>query len=107
MTVEQRIKLLDAGYTREEIESFSGDGADPAPGKVEGEKDPAPAEEKPSIPENDNPGETLESKVDALASFIKGYVAAQQREALNGTGYNGRSGLTAEVALAQGVFGNK
>ena len=107
MTIEQRIKFLDAGYSKEEIESFS----DPAPAPQQ-DPDPqpgAPAASQPGNPEAPDQGQqglTVEARLDALTAALQGLVAAQQAQNIKGTGYGGTQ-LTPEQALAQGVFGNK
>lgn len=55
MNVEQIIKLLDAGYTKEEIEKMNQPAADPAPAPEE--KQPEPAQPEPAKPEQAKPEE--------------------------------------------------
>ena len=45
MNVEQIIKLLDAGYTKEDIEKMNQPAQDPAPAPEEKQPEPAPAPE--------------------------------------------------------------
>ena len=46
MNVEQIIKLLDAGYTKEDIEKMNQPAQDPAPAPEEKQPEPAPAPEE-------------------------------------------------------------
>lgn len=91
MTLEQRIKLLDAGYTRAEIEI------------MEPLSDPAPEPSNPQAADA-NPPEVSNA---AILAAIQQLVTAQQAANLNGTGRGASTDLTPETALAMGVFGNK
>lgn len=102
MTLEQRIKLLDAGYTRAEIdimEPLSDPASEPAP-------EQAPAAPQPNNPQaaDANPPEVTNA---AILAAIQQLVTAQQAANLNGTGRGASTDLTPENALAMGVFGNK
>lgn len=53
MNVEQIIKLIDAGYTKEDIEKMNQPAADSAPAPEE--KQPEPAQPEPAQPEEKKP----------------------------------------------------
>ena len=83
MNIETIIKLLDAGYTKDEIKNMSSGSGDPEPGKTEPKKqDPEPekTEPKKQDPEKQEPEKTeknddmlklLVSKFEELTSAIQ------------------------------------
>ena len=83
MTITERLELIRAGYTKEEIAAFD------AP------EDPKPEDPKPDAGNNE--------VLAAIAALTK----AIQLQNLQKIGLDSPGTLTAEQALAQGVFGNK
>ena len=83
MTITERLELIRAGYTKEEIAQF--DAPEPKP------------EPKPE-PTNDN---------SAVLKAINDLTKAIQLQNMQKIGLDTPGGMTAEEALAAGVFGNK
>ena len=83
MTITERLELIRAGYTKEEIAAFD------AP------EDPKPEDPKPNAGNNE--------VLAAIAALTK----AIQMQNMQKIGLDSPGILTAEQALAQGVFGNK
>lgn len=88
MTIAERLELIRAGYTREEIVSF----------EAESETPPAPAQETPPAPANNN---------DAVLAAINNLTKAIQLSNLKAANVGADNTLTPEKALAIGVYGNK
>ena len=114
MTLAECIKLLDAGYTREEIDHFDDlypdpdpvSDPDPNPDPV---SDPDPNPDPVSDPDpNPNPvvGNDTSGQLAALTAMVQSLTAAVQANNIRASGYGGQK-LSAEEALAQGVYGNK
>ena len=83
MTITERLELIRAGYTKEEIAAFD-----------------APEEQKP---EEQKPETGNNEVLAAIAALTK----AIQMQNMQKIGLDSPGTLTAEQALAQGVFGNK
>ena len=94
MTIAERLELIRAGYTREEIATFE---ADPEQHK---DKDPDPEQHKDKDPEPDNGNAAV---LAAIANLTK----AIQMSNLKSANVGADTTLTPEKALAMGVFGNK
>ena len=92
MTITERLELIRAGYTKEEISSFE-TGAEP--------EQPKP-EEKPKEPEQPKP----EQDNNAVLKAINDLTKAIQLQNMQKIGLDTPGGMTAEEALAAGVFGN-
>ena len=88
MTITERLELIRAGYTREEIASF------------EPETPAAPEPETPPAPEPANNN-------DAVLAAINNLTKAIQLSNLKAANVGADNTLTPEKALAHGVFGNK
>ena len=86
MTITERLELIRAGYTKEEISAFE-KGAEP--------EQPKPEQPKP---EQDN---------NAVLKAINDLTKAIQLQNMQKIGLDTPGGMTAEEALAEGVFGNK
>lgn len=98
MTIEQRLTFINAGYTKDEIAAME---AVENPTPLEEPEQPKPAEPeqpKPAEPDNGN-----KAVLDAIAALT----AAIQLSNVQTTGVDSPGKLSAEDALAQGVFGNK
>ena len=91
MTITERLELIRAGYTRDEISAFE-TGAEP--------EQPKPEQSKPEQPkpEQDN---------SAVLKAINDLTKAIQLQNMQKIGLDTPGGVTAEEALAAGVFGNK
>jgi hypothetical protein len=98
MTITERLELIRAGYTKEEIAAFDA----PEEQKPEEQK---PEEQKPEEqkPEEQKP-ETGNNEVLAAIAALTKAIQAQNMQKI---GLDSPGTLTAEQALAQGVFGNK
>ena len=83
MTIIERLELIRAGYTKEEIAAF------------DSPEDPKPEDPKPDAGNNE--------VLAAIAALTK----AIQAQNMQKIGLDSPGKLTAEQALAQGVFGNK
>ena len=86
MTITERLELIRAGYTKDEISAFE-TGAGP--------EQPKPEQPKP---EQDN---------SAVLKAINDLTKAIQLQNMQKIGLDTPGGMTAEEALAAGVFGNK
>ena len=95
MTINERLELIRAGYTKADIEAFE-TGAEPEPKQPKPE--PEPEQPKPEPPAQDN---------SAVLKAINDLTKAIQLQNLQKIGLETPGGMTAEEALAQGVFGNK
>ena len=93
MTITERLELIRAGYTKEEIAAFDAP-EDPKP------EDPKPEDPKPEDPKPDAGNNEVLAAIAALTKAI-------QLQNLQKIGLDSPGTLTAEQALAQGVFGNK
>ena len=89
MTINERLELIRAGYTKSDIEAFE-TGAEP--------EQPKPEQPKPEQPVQDN---------SAVLKAINDLTKAIQMQNLQKIGLDTPGGMTAEEALAAGVFGNK
>lgn len=96
MTITERLELIRAGYTRDEISAFE-TGAEPEQPKPEQSKPEQPKPEQPK-PEQDN---------SAVLKAINDLTKAIQLQNMQKIGLDTPGGVTAEEALAAGVFGNK
>ena len=96
MTITERLELIRAGYTREEIASFEPE----TPAAPEPETPPAPEPETPPAPEPANNN-------DAVLAAINNLTKAIQLSNLKAANVGADNTLTPEKALAHGVFGNK
>ena len=96
MTITERLELIRAGYTKEEISAFE-KGAEPEQPKPEQPKPEQPKPEQPK-PEQDN---------NAVLKAINDLTKAIQLQNMQKIGLDTPGGMTAEEALAAGVFGNK
>ena len=104
MTIAERLELIRAGYTREEIATFEADpeqhkDKDPDPEQHK-DKDPDPEQHKDKDPEPDNGNAAV---LAAIANLTK----AIQMSNLKSANVGADTTLTPEKALAMGVFGNK
>ena len=104
MTINERLELIRAGYTKADIEAFE-TGAEPEPKQPKPEPEPKqpkpepePEQPKPEPPAQDN---------SAVLKAINDLTKAIQLQNLQKIGLETPGGMTAEEALAQGVFGNK
>ena len=108
MTISERLELIRAGYTREEIATFEADPEqhkDPDPEQhkdpdPEQHKDPDPEQHKDKDPDPDNGNAAV---LAAIANLTK----AIQMSNLKSANVGADTKLTPEKALAMGVFGNK
>lgn len=104
MDSEQIIKLLDAGYTKADIDKMeakpdhSEDGAGGNPAGTEGAGDPETKKEKEEIkkdPNSDEAIKTLTETVNALAETVK---------AMQAKNINGATGGKAETSTIEDVM---
>ena len=86
MTITERLELIRAGYTKEEIAAF-----DTPAQELQKQTDPEP-------PKQDN---------SEVLNAINNLTKAIQLSNMQQIGLNTPGGMTAEEALAEGVFGNK
>ena len=111
MTITERLELIRAGYTKEEINLFE-TGEEP-PEKKDQEppekKDPEPPKEKDpeQKPPKEKDPEQPAHDDSAVLKAINDLTKAIQLQNLQKIGLNSPGGTTAEEALAAGVFGNK
>ena len=103
MTITERLELIRAGYTKEEISAFE-TGVEPEQPKPE-EKPKEPEQPKPE----EKPKEPEQPKQDnsAVLKAINDLTKAIQLQNMQKIGLDTPGGMTAEEALAAGVFGNK
>ena len=71
MNIETIIKLLDAGYTKDEIMNMNSDFQDPEPEKKEPEKKEPEKQEPEKTEKNDDMLKLLVSKFEELTSAIQ------------------------------------
>ena len=71
MNIETIIKLLDAGYTKDEIKNMSSGSGDPEPEKKEPEKKEPEKQEPEKTEKNDDMLKLLVSKFEELTSAIQ------------------------------------
>ena len=91
MDLNNIIALVNAGYTKAEIEAMSAPAADPAPAPAAPAADPAPADPTPAPPEPkaDNaapvqqPAPAQPSEYDKLESLLKQFIGVAQSGNLN------------------------
>ena len=93
MTITERLELIRAGYTKEEIAAFDAP-EEPKP------EEPKPEEQKPEEPKPETGNNEVLAAIAALTKAI-------QAQNMQKIGLDSPGTLTAEQALAQGVFGNK
>jgi outer membrane biosynthesis protein TonB len=108
MTITERLELIRAGYTKEEIAAFDA----PEEQKPEEQKpeEQKPEEQKPEEqkPEEQKPEEQKpETGNNEVLAAIAALTKAIQAQNMQKIGLDSPGTLTAEQALAQGVFGNK
>ena len=103
MTITERLELIRAGYTKEEIAAF--DTPEEQKPKEQKPKEQKPEEQKPKEqkPEEQKPETGNNEVLAAIAALTK----AIQMQNMQKIGLDSPGTLTAEQALAQGVFGNK
>ena len=103
MTITERLELIRAGYTKEEIAAF--DAPEEQKPEEQKPKEQKPEEQKPEEqkPEEQKP-ETGNNEVLAAIAALTKAIQAQNMQKI---GLDSPGNLTAEQALAQGVFGNK
>ena len=114
MTIAERLELIRAGYTREEIATFESDPEqhkDPDPEQhndpdPEQHKDPDPEQHKDPDPEQHKDPDPDNGNAAVLAA-IANLTKAIQMSNLKSANVGADNKLTPEQALAQGVFGNK
>ena len=106
MTITERLELIRAGYTKEEISAFE-KGAEPEQPKPEQPKpeQPKPEQPKPEQPKPEQP--KPEQDNNAVLKAINDLTKAIQLQNMQKIGLDTPGGMTAEEALAAGVFGNK
>lgn len=101
MTISERLELIRAGYTKADIAAFE-DGVEPK------EKEQPKQEEKPKEKEQPKQEEKpKEQDNSAVLKAINDLTKAIQLQNMQKIGLETPGGMTAEEALAQGVFGNK
>lgn len=93
MTITERLELIRAGYTKEEIAAFDA----PEEQKPEEQK---PEEQKPDEQKPDAGNNEVLAAIAALTKAI-------QAQNMQKIGLDSPGTLTPEEALAKGVFGNK
>ena len=91
MTINERLELIRAGYTKADIEAFE-KGAEP--------EQPKPEQPKPIT-------DTDITQYQAIMKSINDLTKAIQLQNMQKIGLDTPGGMTAEEALAAGVFGNK
>ena len=109
MTINERLELIRAGYTKEEISAFE-TGAEPEQPKPEQPKPEQPKSEQPKSeqPKSEQPKpEQPTQDNSAVLKAINDLTKAIQLQNMQKIGLETPGGMTAEEALAQGVFGNK
>ena len=111
MDVATIIKLLDAGYTKEEIDGMNQPAADQEqenlPEPAEAAADPAPQEEKPAeskAPASD-PEVTTPDYIEALQKEIKALTAAIHRQNINSDDSSGRKTTQTDTEIIAKVIG--
>lgn len=110
MTITERLELIRAGYTKEEIAAFDTPAqepqkqADPEPPKQFNPEIPTQAD--PAKPTQANPEPPKQDNSEVLTA-INNLTKAIQLSNMQQIGLNTPGGMTAEEALAEGVFGNK
>lgn len=102
MTINERLELIRAGYTKADIEAFE-TGTEPEPPKPEPPKPEQPKPEpEPPKPEPEPPAQDNSAVLKAINDLTK----AIQLQNMQKIGLDTPGGMTAEEALAAGVFGN-
>lgn len=104
MTIAERLELIRAGYTREEISAFEAEPETPPAPAQEPETPPAPAQEPETPPA---PAQEPANNNDAVLAAINNLTKAIQMSNLKSANVGVDTTLTPEKALAMGVFGNK
>lgn len=111
MDVATIIKLLDAGYSKEEIDGMMLPANDPAPEDVpepeESAADPAPQEEKIAevkAPASD-PEITTPDYINALQKEIKALTAAIHQQNINSDDSSGRKTTQTDTDIIAKVIG--
>ena len=103
MTITERLELIRAGYTKEEIASFETGAVVPEEPKAEIKV------EEPIVVDPEKPTAADPEKKDdsAVLNAIHNLTKAIQAQNLQRISLDTPGGLSAEQARAQGVFGNK
>jgi hypothetical protein len=104
MTIAERLELIRAGYTREEIATFEAEPDTPPAPAQEPDTLPAPAQEPETPPA---PAQEPDTGNAAVLAAINNLTKAIQMSNLKSANVGADNKLTPEQALAQGVFGNK
>ena len=118
MTITERLELIRAGYTKEEIAAFDipvqepQKQTDPEPPKLfnpdnytRGDPDNS-TQADPAKPTQANPEQPKTDNSEVL-NAINNLTKAIQLSNMQKIGLDTPGGMTAEEALAEGVFGNK
>ena len=100
MTINERLELIRAGYTKAEIEAFEK--------PEEPKKGPEKPKEEPKTEPKEEPKKEPEKPKDdnAVLTAINNLTKAIQLQNMQKIGLETPGGMTAEEALAAGVFGN-
>ena len=104
MTVFERLELIRAGYKRAEIDAMikADEDAAKAPPEEKPEQ-PKPEQPKPEQPKPEQPTQDNSAVLKAINDLTK----AIQLQNMQKISLDTPGGMTAEEALAAGVFGNK
>ena len=110
MTIAERLELIRAGYTKEEIAAFDTPAQEPpkqADPAKQTQADPAKqTQADPAKQTQANPEPPKQDNSEVL-NAINNLTKAIQLSNMQQIGLNTPGGMTAEEALAEGVFGNK
>lgn len=110
MNITERLELIRAGYTKEEIAAFDLPTQEP-PQQMTSEP---PAQFNPVIPTQADPVKPTQANPEPpksdnaeVLTAINNLTKAIQLSNMQQIGLNTPGGISAEEALAEGVFGNK
>lgn len=116
ITKEELFKLIDAGYTKDDINSILDPAEEPAPAEPEpAEREPAAADaadentKLPSeMPLNTEPAVITDSYIKQLQQAVKDLTAAVHKQNINSDDSSGRETVrTDEDIIANVIYGGK